>query len=50
MIDPCQEEVWIYRVNGTIDKVESFDIPLSGENVLEGFELRLNEIWQADED
>ena len=50
LIDPGQEEVWIYRVNGTIDKVESFDIPLSGEDVLEGFELRLNEIWQPDED
>ena len=28
LIDPVEEEVWIYRENGTIDRVESFDVPL----------------------
>ena len=49
LIDPVEENVWIYRENGSIEKIESFDIPLSGENVLEGFELRLNEFWQEEE-
>lgn len=49
LIDPVEEVVWIYRENGTIDRVDSFDIPLSGEDVLEGFELRLNELLEEAE-
>jgi len=44
LIDPVAQEIWIYRVDGSIDHVPSFDVPLSGEDVLEGFELRLNEL------
>ncbi|MEY4541038.1 MAG: hypothetical protein RLZZ306_2795, partial [Bacteroidota bacterium] len=42
LINPKTEEVFIYRENGTISKVEGFDNKLSGENILEGFEFDLN--------
>ena len=48
LIDPIKEQVWIFRAGGAIEKVASFDIPLSGEEVLPGFELRLIDIWQRD--
>ena len=31
----------------SVDHVDSFDTPLSGEEVLEGFELRLGELWEG---
>lgn len=48
LIDPEEEETWIYRANGTIDRITSFDVPLSGENVLPGFELILSRFWPLD--
>ncbi|MEO6329562.1 MAG: Uma2 family endonuclease [Ginsengibacter sp.] len=41
LIDPNSEQTFIYRADGTVDKI-SFDKKLSGENVLPGFELDLS--------
>ena len=41
LINPKEEIVFIYRADGTISKVTDFEQKLSGENVLEGFELAL---------
>lgn len=44
LIDSYEEKAWIYRSNGSIDVVEKFTgKKLSGENVLPGFELDLDE-------
>ncbi|MEO6759014.1 MAG: Uma2 family endonuclease [Saprospiraceae bacterium] len=43
LIDPYKETAWVYRANGTIDKVEGFNQSLSGEDVLPGFALDLAE-------
>lgn len=48
LIDPLEENVWIYRQDGSVELVDSFEIPLSGEDVLEGFELRLNELLEEE--
>ena len=42
LIVPKQETVFIYRADGTVDKVEGFDKKLSGEDVLPGFEFDLS--------
>ncbi len=44
LIDPKNKQVSIYRANG---EIEILDNPktISGENVLQDFELDLNEIW-----
>lgn len=44
LIDPIEEKAYIYRKNGSIEIVNSFDAQLSGENVLEGFILSLNKL------
>lgn len=41
LINPKNEEVMIYRADGTINKHTDFDQPLTGENVLPGFEFNL---------
>lgn len=41
LIDPKKRESFIYRIDGTINKVEGFDKILFGEDVLPGFELNL---------
>lgn len=41
LIAPEQETVFIYRADGTVDKVQGFDKQLSGEDVLPGFEFDL---------
>ena len=41
LINAKTEEVFIYRVDGTINKIVGFDNKLSGENVLVGFEFDL---------
>ncbi len=41
LIDPKNQQTFIYRSNGSIEIVEGFDKTLSGENVLEGFEFDL---------
>lgn len=42
LIDRKKKQVFIYRADGSISINKSFDEPLSGENVLPGFELNLN--------
>lgn len=41
LIQPSSETVFIYRVDGTISKVSTFDQTLSGEDVLPNFEFPL---------
>ncbi len=43
LIDPYSETAWVYRADGTVDKVEGFDQQLSGEDVMPGFLLDLAE-------
>lgn len=43
LIDPYKEKAYIYRADGSTDIVTGFDNKLSGESVLEGFELDLSE-------
>lgn len=42
LIAPEQKLAFIYRADGTVDKVEGFDKKLSGEDVLPGFEFDLS--------
>ena len=42
LINPENKTAFIYRKDGTIDKVSGFDKTLSGEDVLRGFELNLS--------
>ncbi len=44
LIDRENEQVFIYRANGTISLVDSFDQKLIGEDVLPGFELVLADL------
>ena len=44
LIDPYQKRVHIYRQNGEIEILEN-PTHVSGEDVLNGFELDLTEIW-----
>ena len=42
VIVPKKQQLFIYRSDGTVDKIEGFDKKLSGENVLPGFEFDLS--------
>ncbi len=44
LIDPYSEKAYIYREDGSRDVISSFYEKLSGENVLKGFELPLDEL------
>lgn len=44
LIDPYEKKVHVYRRNGEIEILETAE-KVSGEDVLEGFELDLTEIW-----
>lgn len=44
LIEPAQQQAWIYRQDGSVEHRDSFEKPLSGEDVLVGFELRVNEL------
>ncbi len=44
LIDPYSEKAYIYREDGSRNVISSFDEKLSGENVLKGFELPLDEL------
>lgn len=44
LIDPKEQQTFIYRINGTIELIDNFETPLLGEDVLKGFELRLSEL------
>lgn len=41
LIDPEPREIWIYRTDGTVDRLSGFDRQLSGEEVLPGFSFDL---------
>ncbi|GAB4018203.1 Uma2 family endonuclease [Spirosoma migulaei] len=41
LIDPKNEEVMIYRADGTISRHTNFEQPITGEDVLPGFEFNL---------
>jgi Uma2 family endonuclease len=41
LLDPANEKAWIYRADGSIEIVHSFDKTLSGENVLVDFTFDL---------
>lgn len=42
LINPNEEEVHIFRADGTISKVNGFDNTLSGEVIMKDFEFKLN--------
>ncbi len=42
LIDPLDEVCWVYRQDGSVEKVSGFDKKLSGEDVLPGFEFDLS--------
>ncbi len=44
LIDPEKQIIYIYRANGEREVITEFEGILSGENVLEGFELKLAEL------
>ncbi len=44
LIDPIDQKAYIYRKNSSIEIVENLEATLSGEDVLEGFELNLREL------
>ena len=41
LIDSAKQEVWIYRANKPVEKIEGFDKTLSGETILPGFVFHL---------
>ncbi len=44
LIDPNEKKVHVYRANGDIEILNDPEI-VSGEDILEGFELKVREIW-----
>ena len=47
LIDPAEKRVWIYRPNSLIEEVSSWSEPLTGEEVLPGFILQLDDLWKV---
>jgi Uma2 family endonuclease len=44
LIDPYEEKAWVYRMDGSVEIIKGFDgKKLSGEDVMPGFELALDE-------
>lgn len=44
LIDPIEKESYIYRQDGTVQKISGFDNRLSGDDLLPGFELHLSRL------
>ncbi|MBC7447473.1 MAG: Uma2 family endonuclease [Hymenobacteraceae bacterium] len=44
LLSPPTETAWVYRADGSVDQLKSFDQTLSGEDVLPGFTLELAEL------
>ena len=44
LIVPQSKQAFIYRKDGSVDILKSFDEKLSGENVLPGFVFELNNL------
>ena len=47
LIIPKSQQVYIYRKDGSIDSVNSFNEKLSGEEVLPDFILNLNDLLEV---
>ena len=46
LIDPFKRQVFVYRPGASVERLDAPEA-VSGNPVLEGFELRLEKIWQA---
>lgn len=44
LIDPLKQKAWVYRSDGTVESVTSFDAVLSGETVLPAFVFDLSQL------
>jgi len=44
LINPEDQQAILYRIDGSIETINSFEEKLSGENVLPGFELNLQDL------
>ena len=44
LLDPASETAYVYRENGSVDVIETYDNPLDGENILPGFTFDLGEL------
>ncbi|TAD99046.1 MAG: Uma2 family endonuclease [Bacteroidetes bacterium] len=44
LIQPKKRKTWVYKQDSEV-KEQSFDVPLSGQDVLVGFELDLSKIF-----
>lgn len=44
LIDPAEEQAWIYSKGGSPKHIKGFDNNLSGEDVLPGFSFQLNDL------
>ena len=47
LIDPKLKKVWIYRVDQPVEEIDSFSVPLYGEKILPGFQVRLDRFWKG---
>ena len=46
LIDPYEEQVWIYRADGSVEQLDRPD-RLFGEDVCVGLEIDMNQVWEA---
>ena len=46
LIDPYEEQVWIYRADGSVEQLDRPD-RLLGEDVCVGLEIDMNQVWEA---
>ncbi|MFT7120403.1 MAG: Uma2 family endonuclease [Neolewinella sp.] len=44
LVDVNNERLWIYRQNGSVDLIESFERTLDGEDIVPGFEFDLRNL------
>ena len=46
LVDPYEEQVWIYRADGSVEQLDRPD-RLLGEDVCVGLEIDMNQVWEA---
>ena len=46
LLDPKNEQAWIYREDGRVEEINGFNQFLSGEGVMPGFTLDLSRLKQ----
>lgn len=44
LIDPIKQQAWVFRADGSIETIDHFEQPLTGEAVLPGFTLDLRDL------